>query len=193
MVEKWRKMYGGKKYMTYQELVSEIRDIFMQADVSGIKEHIAYQFDIRGEAEGAFYAEVSEGKLYIEPYEYYDRDVLFTTTADTLLSIAGGTMDAIAAFTQGKLQVEGSFDKALLLQNFSKQANREKKKQKKAEEKNLKTEIKQAKAEKTAEKKTAEKKAASGPDTAVSVKTDDIILPKANTVKNPVKRLLKNK
>lgn len=181
-------MYGGKKYMTYQELVSEIRDIFMQADVSGIKEHIAYQFDIRGEAEGAFYAEVSEGKLYIEPYEYYDRDVLFTTTADTLLSIAGGNMDAIAAFTQGKLQVEGSFDKALLLQNFSKQANREKKKQKKAEEKNLKTEIKQAKAEKT-----AEKKAASGPDTTVSVKTDDIIQPKANTVKNPVKRLLKNK
>ena len=97
-------------------------------------------------------------------------------------------MDAIAAFTQGKLQVEGSFDKALLLQNFSKQANREKKKQKKAEEKNLKTEIKQAKAEKT-----AEKKAASGPDTTVSVKTDDIIQPKANTVKNPVKRLLKNK
>lgn len=120
--------------MTYQELVSEIRDIFMQADVSGIKEHIAYQFDIRGGGRcllrGSF-----RGKLYIEPYEYYDRDVLFTTTADTLLSIAGGTMDAIAAFTQGKLQVEGSFDKALLLQNFSKQANREKKKQKKAEEK----------------------------------------------------------
>ena len=87
--------------MTYQVLVSEIRDLFMQADVSGIKEHIAYQFNIRGEAEGAFYAEVSEGKLYIEPYEYFDRDVLFTTTAETLLGIAGGTMDAVAAFTQG--------------------------------------------------------------------------------------------
>lgn len=111
--------------MTYQELVSEIRDIFMQADVSGIKEHIAYQFNIRGEAEGAFYAEVSEGKLYIEPYEYFDRDVLFTTTAETLLGIAGGTMDAVAAFTQGKLQVEGSFDKALMLQSFSKQAGKE--------------------------------------------------------------------
>ena len=111
--------------MTYQELVSEIRDLFMQADVSGIKEHIAYQFNIRGEAEGAFYAEVSEGKLYIEPYEYFDRDVLFTTTAETLLGIAGGTMDAVAAFTQGKLQVEGSFDKALMLQSFSKQAGKE--------------------------------------------------------------------
>lgn len=107
----------------------------MQADVSGIKEHIAYQFNIRGEAEGAFYAEVSEGKLYIEPYEYFDRDVLFTTTAETLLGIAGGTMDAVAAFTQGKLQVEGSFDKALMLQSFSKQAGKEKKKQVKTEDK----------------------------------------------------------
>ena len=129
--------------MTYQELVSEIRGIFMQADVSGIKEHIAYQFNIRGEAEGAFYAEVLEGKLYIEPYEYYDRDVLFTTTADTLLSIATGTMDAVAAFTLGKLQVEGSFDKALLLQSFSKQAGREKKKMKAEEKRQQKAEEKE--------------------------------------------------
>ena len=144
--------------MTYQELVSEIRGIFMQADVSGIKEHIAYQFNIRGEAEGAFYAEVLEGKLYIEPYEYYDRDVLFTTTADTLLSIATGTMDAVAAFTLGKLQVEGSFDKALLLQSFSKQAGREKKKMKAEEKRQQKAEEKrQQKAEEKEPQKAEEK------------------------------------
>lgn len=44
-------------------------------------------------------------------------------------------MDAVAAFTQGKLQVEGSFDKALMLQSFSKQAGKEKKKQVKTEDK----------------------------------------------------------
>ena len=47
--------------MTYQELVSEIRDIFMQADVSGIKEHIAYQFNIRGEAEEPFTRKYQRG------------------------------------------------------------------------------------------------------------------------------------
>lgn len=109
-----------EKSMTYEQLVEEIREIFMKADVSGIQEHIAYQFNIEGEAEGAFYAEVSEGELHIEPYEYYDRDVLFTTTADTLLKIAKGKMDAVLAFTVGKLKVEGDFGKALLLQQFSK-------------------------------------------------------------------------
>ncbi len=163
--------------MTYQELVSEIRGIFMQADVSGIKEHIAYQFNIRGEAEGAFYAEVLEGKLYIEPYEYYDRDVLFTTTADTLLSIASGTMDAVAAFTLGKLQVEGSFDKALLLQSFSKQAGREKKKMK-AEEK------RQQKAEEKEPQKTEEKEPQKAVE-KVAQKTEE------KTAKKTVRRQLK--
>ena len=163
--------------MTYQELVSETRGIFMQADVSGIKEHIAYQFNIRGEAEGAFYAEVLEGKLYIEPYEYYDRDVLFTTTADTLLSIATGTMDAVAAFTLGKLQVEGSFDKALLLQSFSKQAGREKKKMKAEEKRQQKAEEKELqKAVEKESQKVVEK---------VAQKTEE------KTAKKTVRRLLK--
>ena len=105
--------------MSNEQLVEEIRKLFMEADVSDIKEHIAYQFNIRGEAEGAFYAEVSDGKLSIEPYEYYDRDVLFTTTADTLLKIARGKADPVAAFTMGKLKVEGDFDKALKLKDFT--------------------------------------------------------------------------
>ena len=104
--------------MTYEELIEKTKQIFGGADVSQIEEHLAYQFTIEGEPEGAFYAEVSQGQLAIEPYEYYDRDVLFTTSADTLLRIAQGELDPIKAFTLGKLKVEGDFDKALLLQKF---------------------------------------------------------------------------
>lgn len=104
--------------MTYEELIVKTKQIFGGADVSQIQEHLAYQFNIEGEAEGAFYAEVAQGRLSIEPYEYYDRDVLFTTSADTLLRIAQGELDPIKAFTLGKLKVEGDFDKALLLQKF---------------------------------------------------------------------------
>lgn len=106
--------------MKYEELVSKIKEEFMKADVSKVKGHIAYQFNIEGEAEGAFYAEITDGTLSIEPYEYYDRDVLFTTTAETLLAIMEGKLDAVKAFTLGKLKVEGDFDKALKLQSFTK-------------------------------------------------------------------------
>ena len=90
----------------------------MDADVSDIQEHLAYQFNITGEAEGIFYAEVKEGKLYVEPYEYFDIDAMFTCSAETLFKIADGKTDPILAVTLGKLKVEGNIDKALKLKDL---------------------------------------------------------------------------
>ena len=99
--------------MTYAEFFSKIRGEFMGADVSDIQEHLAYQFNIVGEAEGIFYVEVKDGKLYEEPYEYFDRDVIFTSSAETLQKIADGKLDPVLAFTLQKLKVEGNIEKAL--------------------------------------------------------------------------------
>ncbi len=104
--------------MTYEQLFRTIKEMFMKADVSKISEHLAFQFNITGEGEGAFYAEVKDGKLYVEPYEYYDRDAIFICSADTLIKLASGKLDPIFAFTVGKLKVEGSLEKAMMLQKF---------------------------------------------------------------------------
>lgn len=104
--------------MSYEELFQTIKKMFMKADVSQIREHLAFQFNITGEGEGAFYAEVRDGRLYVEPYEYYDRDAIFICTADTLLKLASGKLDPVFAFTVGKLKVEGSLEKAMMLQKF---------------------------------------------------------------------------
>lgn len=99
--------------MTYAELFSEIKGKFMDADVSDIKDHLAFQFNITGEGEGIFYVEVKDGQLKVEPYEYFDRDAIFICNADVLMKIANGTMDPVLAFTLQKLKVEGSIEKAL--------------------------------------------------------------------------------
>nr|WP_307999832.1 SCP2 sterol-binding domain-containing protein [uncultured Merdimonas sp.] len=104
--------------MKYAEFFSEIKGRFMGTDVSGITEHLAYQFNITGEAEGIFYIEVKDGKLYVEPYEYYDRDAVFTCSEDTLRKIADGKLDPILAVTLRKLKVEGNIDKALKLKTL---------------------------------------------------------------------------
>lgn len=85
----------------------------MEADVSDITEHLAYQFNITGEASGIFYVEVKDGKLFVEPYEYFDRDALFICSAQTLRDLADGKLDPVLAFTVQKLKVEGNIDKAL--------------------------------------------------------------------------------
>lgn len=104
--------------MTYAEFFAKVKGLFMEADVSDVTEHLAYQFNIIGEAEGIFYVEVKEGKLYVEPYEYYDRDAMFTAKAETLMDIAAGKQDPVMAVTLQKLKVEGNIEKALKLKNL---------------------------------------------------------------------------
>ncbi len=101
--------------MTYSEYFSSVKTKFMGADVSDIKEHLAYQFNVTGEESGIFYVEVKDGQLFIEPYEYFDRDAMFTASAEVFNKIMDGKMDPVAAFTLQKLKVEGNFEKALKL------------------------------------------------------------------------------
>lgn len=104
--------------MTYQEIITKVRETFRGTDVSMIKEHLAYQFNITGKGEGIFYVEVKDGNLNIEPYEYYDRDAMFICNADVLFKIITGKLDPVKAFTLGSLKVEGDLGKALLLKEF---------------------------------------------------------------------------
>ena len=60
--------------------------------------------------------------MYIEPYEYYDRDALFTCTAETLFKLVSGKTDPVAAVMLGRLKVEGSIEKALKLKELLAQA-----------------------------------------------------------------------
>ena len=107
--------------MTYADIFSELKRRFMEADVSDIQEHLAYQFNIIGEGSGIFHVEVKEGKLSVEPYEYYDRDAMFTSDPLTFQKIAEGKMDPVWAFTTQKLKVEGNIDKALRLKEIVEQ------------------------------------------------------------------------
>ena len=100
--------------MTYADMFSKVKGLFMESDVSGISEQLAFQFNITGEAEGIFYAEVKDGVLAVEPYEYFDRDAIFICSAETLFKLAEGRL----AFTTGKLKVEGNIDKALRLKQI---------------------------------------------------------------------------
>lgn len=104
--------------MTYADFFSEIKGKFLEADVSDITEHVAYQFNIVGDAEGIFYVEVKDGAIFVEPYEYFDRDVMFTGKAETFMKIASGKLDPVVAVTLQKLKVEGDVGKALRLKEF---------------------------------------------------------------------------
>lgn len=117
--------------MTYAEFFQEMRSRFIGIDVSSIREHLAFQFNIEDEeAGGIFYVEVKDGQLYIEPYEYYDRHAIFISTPKIFLKLAEGKADPVAEFMAHRLRVEGDLDKALKLKEIIGRVNKEGKKKK---------------------------------------------------------------
>jgi putative sterol carrier protein len=131
--------------MTYSELVSSVKKAYLSADVSTVNEHVAVQFNVYGEGEGAFYLEIADGKVDVQPYEYYDRDAVIIATAQEIADIAAGKLDIIEANNSAKIQVEGSIDKASVLSRIAKQKNVSTNKTEKLAEKPAKKAAKPAK------------------------------------------------
>lgn len=99
--------------MTYEELVQSVKNVYANADAGNVKEHVAIQCNIEGEAEGALYIEFSEGNIDVQPYEYYDRDVILTLSAANLLEIAAGKKDLLEAYHANEVSVWGDLDKVV--------------------------------------------------------------------------------
>lgn len=104
--------------MTYEEIFEKSKKLILANDSSGIEGHLAVQVDITGEGSGAFYIELLDGKVYVEPYEYHDRDCKLIVSGEDFLSICDGSLDAVKAFTVGSLKIDGDIDKALQLSDI---------------------------------------------------------------------------
>ena len=104
--------------MNFHEFFGMVRERFIAADVSGIEGKLAIQINLTGEAAGAFYIELKDKKLSIEPYTYHDRDVAITVSDVNFKKLMDGKADPVLLFTMGKLRVEGDLGKALELKRF---------------------------------------------------------------------------
>ena len=119
--------------MTYEEIFTQAKEAFTGGDITGYKGDFAIQVNITGEGEGAFYIAFKDNALDVAPYEYYDRDAILIASAEDFIKIADGSLNAVAAFTTGRLKVEGSIDKALEFSKIVNEAIKNKKKSEKTE------------------------------------------------------------
>ena len=91
--------------MKYEEIVENVRNGVKKAKVSKTVGHVAFQFNVEGE--GAFYLEINDGKINVEPYEYYDRDVIIVTSADIIMQMLEGKLQPMAAYAYKQMKVYG--------------------------------------------------------------------------------------
>ena len=108
--------------MTMDELLAMLREKAKDIDVTDAP-GLAVSFYIKDRDPGVFYAAVNMNGnkgIQIEPYEYNDRHCATTMKMDNFVKLIEGKLDAVAAFTLGKLKVEGDISKALEFANLIK-------------------------------------------------------------------------
>ena len=115
--------------MTYEEIVAKVTKEFSTADVSNYEGHLALQINIIGEGGGAFYTEILDGKVIVQPYQYFDNDAMLSATAEDLINIVTGKLDPTTAYADGKIYIDGDKDKAFEIKTIvdSKKAAKTKK------------------------------------------------------------------
>ena len=100
--------------MTFQEAFDKLKIILLTADTTGFSGHFAIQVNLTNkDCGGIFYIEWKDNALYVEPYDYYDRNVMVSAMAGDLVRILEGRMNPQKALESGKLEIEG--DAAVLL------------------------------------------------------------------------------
>ena len=98
--------------MKFDELVTKVRGLASKVDVSN-QDFLAVQINITGKESGVFYVEVKDHKVNVEPYDYHDRNCAISIKSDDFIKLISGKLDPVAAFTVGKLKVDGDIGKAL--------------------------------------------------------------------------------
>lgn len=106
--------------MELNELLVGLREQAAKIDVSNV-DFLAVQINLKDMNPGTFYIEVKDHRVSIEPYEYYDRNCALTLSYNSFMRLMSGDLDPVAAFTVGKLKVDGDVGKALEFSELIKQ------------------------------------------------------------------------
>lgn len=100
--------------MTFIEAFDKIKASLKGAKANDINGHLAIQINLNNpDSSGIFYIEINDGNVYVEPFDYYDRDAMFIVSCEDFIEIMTGKKDFESSIADGTLVIEGNFERAL--------------------------------------------------------------------------------
>ena len=97
--------------MTRLEIIEQIKEKTANFDVSKYEGFLALQVTL-SDLNEAFYVEIKDGKLAVEPFAYDDRQANLIMTSANFVKMINKKLNSKIAFTTGKLKIEGDISKA---------------------------------------------------------------------------------
>ncbi|MEW5952365.1 MAG: SCP2 sterol-binding domain-containing protein [Bacillota bacterium] len=105
--------------------MAELKDILIElqnkfnADPAGVGGlNATYLFDLTGDQAAQFHVVFANGKAVVNDGGADDANITVIMDADDFKAVAGGQLNAMAAFMSGKLKVQGDIMLAMKLQSL---------------------------------------------------------------------------
>ena len=106
--------------MAVDQLTAKIYNKLSKANLAGAEGKVAIQFNLTGKVTGVFYVEILNGVPSVMPYEYIDHDAFVSGSLTNIEKVINGKLVPQVAVAEGKIKIEGNFDKVMLLAELMK-------------------------------------------------------------------------
>jgi putative sterol carrier protein len=103
---------------TIASLMDKLPEVFLPEKAQGVDAII--QFDLSGEDGGEWYLTIKEGTLKVDSGKAENPKLTITADAKDMYDIFTGKLNAMAAFSGGKLKLAGDLGLSMKLMNFFK-------------------------------------------------------------------------
>lgn len=104
--------------LTISSLMDKLPDFFLPEKAQGVDAVI--QFDLSGEHGGQWFITIKEGTLKVDEGKAESPKLTIAADAKDMFDIFTGKLNAMAAFSGGKLKLSGDLGLSMKLMNFFK-------------------------------------------------------------------------
>ncbi len=104
-------------------MAQKVREVFEEipahfnAEAWGSQDAVL-QFNITGDDGGSWTATIRSGQLTVNEGAVDRADMTVTTSGTDMLAIVNGQLNAVSAFMQGRVKIDGDMSLAMKLQNL---------------------------------------------------------------------------
>jgi putative sterol carrier protein len=104
--------------MTIADLMARLPEAFQPDKAAGVDAVI--QFNLTGDSGGEWYVTIKDGEIKVDSGTAENPKLSITADAQDMLDIFTGKLNAMAAFSGGKLKLSGDLGLSMKLMNFFK-------------------------------------------------------------------------
>jgi putative sterol carrier protein len=104
----------SEKKLTVKSIFNRIPEAFLAEKAAGVD--VVFQFDISGAEGGSWYATVKEGTCEVTEGSHSSPTTTIKMGDEDFVKLITGELNAMSAFTSGKLKIEGDLMKSQLIE-----------------------------------------------------------------------------